>query len=99
MSTRSIGPSMRRLSDRFGFAQAFEQRGAQQKLAGELRVLRGAPQLVVITLTHCRIALGQQPLVTDGLRLRVCQCDMTALALVAVEDVVIRLAARDRDQL
>src|ERR1051326_9365938 len=90
----SLHPALR---DRFGLAQTFEQRGAQQKFAGEFRILGGAAKLIVVTLAHRRIALGQEPLVADGLRLRMRYRNMAALPLIAVEHAFIRFAACDRD--
>src|SRR5713226_864371 len=65
-----------------GLAQALDQRRPQQERARELRVLRRTAQLVVILPAHRRVLFGQQPLVADGLRLRVLHGDVTALALV-----------------
>src|SRR5215467_15559334 len=71
-----------------GFAQALDQGAAQQEGACELGVFRGAAQLVVVALAHRGVLLRQQPLVADGLRLRVLQSDVTALALIAVEHLL-----------
>src|SRR5919197_6119029 len=66
-----------------GFAQALDQRRAQEKRARKLGVFRGPAQFVVVVLAHRRIFFCQKPLVADGLRLGVLQCDVPALALVA----------------
>ena len=56
-------------------------------------------QLVVVALAHRRVALLQQPLVADGLRLGVLDRHVPPLPFVAVELVVIRLAVQDAGQL
>src|SRR6516162_6302957 len=79
--------------DLLGFAQALDERGAQQKGAREFRVFCGAAQFVVVLLVHCRILLGEQALVANGLRLGVLERDVAALALIAVEDLLADLLA------
>src|SRR5262245_16684950 len=85
--------------DLLGFAQALDQGAAQQKGARTRGILRRAAQLVVVLLAHGRVLLSQEALVADGLRLRVLQGDVTALALVAVEQVLLSFPAQDLDQL
>ena len=85
--------------DLLGFAQAFDQRRAQQELARQRRVFGRAPQLVVVALAHGGVALLEQPLVADGLRLGVLHGDVAALALVAVELGFVDFAAQDAGQL
>src|SRR6185436_18242461 len=82
-TTRLIGPPPS--CDLLGLAQAFEQCGAQQELARQRGIVGLAPQLVVVALPHRRIALLQQPLVADGLRLRVRNGDMPPLPLIAIK--------------
>src|SRR6202035_2732908 len=45
---------------RVGFAQALEQRRAQQIFPRQRRVVRGSAQVVVVTLPYRRILLGQK---------------------------------------
>src|SRR5580693_10684932 len=85
--------------NRVGFAQALEQRRAQQILARQRRIVRGPAQVVVIALPYRRILLSQKSFVAHGLRLRMRDGDVAALALVAVEHAVIGFAARDGDEL
>src|SRR5207248_3315537 len=85
--------------DLLRLAQAFDQGAAQEKGAGALGILGGAPQFVVIALAHGGIVFRQQPLVVDGLRLRVGKRDVTTLALVAVELALLRLAAQNAHEL
>ncbi len=49
-------------------------------------------KLVVVLAAHRGVLLGQQPLVADGLRLGVLHRHVPALALVAVEHVVVGFA-------
>ena len=63
----------------FRLFQALQQRRAQQELARQFGIFRRAPQFVVVALAHGRIALLQQPLVPDRLRLRMLDGDLTAL--------------------
>src|ERR1700722_488274 len=95
------GPGMTNssLRDRLRLAQTLDQRRAQQERPRSHRVVRGATQLVLILLTHLRIGLGEQALVADGLGLRVLDRDVAALALVAVEHVLVGLAAQNRGEL
>src|SRR5262249_46514248 len=97
-SAMSVARSFRSW-DGLRLAQAFDQRRAQQEGARELRILGGAAQLVVIARPHGGILLGQQLLVADGLRLRVLQRDVAALARVAVELILGEVAAQDADEL
>src|SRR5262249_39628993 len=78
-----VAPPVRTLYSRnlLRFAQALDQRGAQQKSARELGIFRGPAQLLVIPLAHRGVLFRQQPLVADCLRLRVLERDVAALAL------------------
>src|SRR5215468_6372238 len=78
-----------------GFAQALDQGAAQQEGARKLGIFRGPPQLVVIALAYRGVLLRQQPLVADGLRLRVLQRDVSALTLVAVEHLLADFPPQD----
>ena len=49
----------------------------------------------MIALAHGGVALGEQPLVADGLRLGVLHRDVPALPLVAVELGFVGFAAQD----
>src|SRR5215831_20270469 len=82
-----------------GFAQAFDQGAAQQEGACELGIFRGSAQLVVIALAYRGVLLRQQPLVADGLRLRVLQRDVSALTLVAVEHLLADFPPQDLGEL
>src|SRR5262252_9612861 len=82
-----------------GFAQALDQGAAQQEGARKLGIFRGPPQLVVIALAYRGVLLRQQPLVADGLRLRVLQRDVTALALIAVEHLLADFPPQDLGEL
>ncbi len=86
---------MRRLRNRLRLAQTLDQRRAQQERTRLHRILGGAAQFVLITLAHRRVGLGEQALVADGLRLRVLDRDVAALALVAVEHILAGLAAQE----
>ena len=102
---RDNGPSQHGIALRshhanlLGLAQAFEQRRPQQELARQRRIFGLAPQLVVVAPAHRRIALLQQPLVADGLRLGVLDRDMPALPFVAVELRFVGFAVQDAGQL
>ena len=78
-----------------GLAHAVDERGAQQIGPGEIRVGRGAAELVMIAPAHGRVALLEKTAVADGLRLGVLHRDVAALALVAVELLLARIAAQD----
>src|SRR6516162_3130879 len=82
-----------------GFAQALDQGAAQQEGARELWIFRGPAQLVVVALADRGVLLRQQSLVADGLRLRVLQRDVPALALVAVEHLLANFPAQDLGEL
>src|SRR5262245_16856148 len=82
-----------------GFAQALDQGAAQQERARELGVFRGPAQLIVVALAHCGVLFRQQTLVADGLRLRVLQGDVPALALVAVEHLLPDFPPQDLGEL
>src|SRR5580700_2484844 len=83
--------------NRVGFPQALEQRRAQQILARQFWIFRGPAQVVVVALPDRRILLGQKSLVAHGLRLRMRNSDMAALALVAIEHAVVGFLARNGD--
>src|SRR5580692_12253404 len=85
--------------NRVGFAQALEQRRAQQILARQYRIVSGPAQFIVVALPYRRILLGQKFFVAHGLRLRVRDGDMAALALVAIEHAIVGFAAGDGDEL
>src|SRR5439155_11017068 len=85
--------------DALRLAQALDKRRAQQESPCQLGVFRRAAQLVVVLSAHGRVLLGQQPLVANGLRLRVLHGDVAALALVAVKQVVARFSTQDLGQL
>src|SRR3954465_1848063 len=78
-----------------GFAQAVEQRGSQQELAGKSRVVGLAPQLMVVALAHRGVALLQQSLVADGLRLGVFHRHVPPLPFVSVEFFIIGFVMQD----
>src|SRR5499433_3841391 len=82
-----------------GFAQALDQGAAQQERARKLGVFRGPAQLIVVALADRGVLLRQQPLVADGLRLRVLQGDVPALALVAVEHLLPDFPPQDLGEL
>src|SRR5262245_66337888 len=82
-----------------GFAQALDQGAAQQERARELGVFRGSAQFLVVALADRGGLLRQQPLVADGLRLRVLQGDVPALALVAVEHLLPDFPPQDLGEL
>src|SRR5262245_35792076 len=88
---RALMPSSNALS----LAQALDQRAAQEKSACEFGIFRRSTQLFVILLAHSRIFLGQQSFVADSLRLGVLQRHVPALALVAVQDVLIFFLAQN----
>src|SRR5262245_41427219 len=68
MTRAAIGKALGNL---LGLPQALDQGAAQQEFARQLRVLGGAAQLIVVAPAHGWVALLQEPLVADGLRLRV----------------------------
>src|SRR5260370_9543886 len=76
-----------------GFAQAFDQRGAQQKGACQLGIFRGPAQLLVVARAHRKILLRQQALVTNGLRLRVANRGLAPLPLLTVEPLLARFSS------
>src|SRR5216683_3271035 len=82
-----------------GFAQALDQGAAQQEGACELGIFRGPAQLVVVAPAYRGILLRQQPLVADGLRLRVLQRDVLALPLIAVEQLLADFPPQDLGEL
>src|SRR5262249_54316288 len=96
-----VAPPVRTLYSRnlLRFAQALDQRGAQQKSARELGIFRGPAQLLVIPLAHRGVLFRQQPLVADCLRLRVLERDVAARALVAVEPLCARFPAQNLGEL
>src|SRR5262249_39325509 len=82
-----------------GFAQALDQGAAQQEGARELGVFRGPAQFLVVALAHRGVLFRQQTFVADGLRLRVLQRDVPALALVAVEHLPPNFPPQDLGEL
>src|SRR5215472_5139948 len=68
-----------------GFADAVDQRRAQQKGARKLRILRLPLELLVIAAPDGRVLLHQELLVADRLSLGVLHGDMAALALVEIK--------------
>src|SRR5215475_533329 len=86
-------------ADLFRLVQALDERSAQQECPRPRRVLGGAAQLVLIAFAHRGVPLGEQPLVSHGLRLGVLNRDVTPLAFVAVESFLALFATQDIDEL
>src|SRR5262245_10684611 len=82
-----------------GMFQALEQRGAPHVLPRGLRILRRAPELVELLRPHRAVALLEQTLVGDGLRLDVLGRGVPALPVVEIERLLAGLAAHHAGKL
>src|SRR5690348_5692847 len=88
-----------RSDDRGRFANAVEQRGAHEIRTRQLRIARGAFEVLVVRLAHRRILLRKHALVALRLRFRVVHSDVPPLPRIAVQHLEAALARENRCQL